>query len=283
MKCIIWDVQHGSASTVITPNNKYVAIDLGVGSYGANDLTFSPLLHLKKQYNVTQLHSVILTHPHSDHLDDIINFDKLSPLILYRPSHLTESDIWGGNQSADKEIIDKYLAINQRYVNPVAPSIDFRNPDNMGGVSVKTFTPQSAATSNINNHSVVTVISYAKSKIIIPGDNEPVSWKELLERADFIDAISGADIYVASHHGRESGFCSELFEYIRPKLIIVSDGRFVNTSATTAYSQKASGWKVHKRSGGSEERNCLTTRNDGVISVTFGMDNTQRFIEVTIS
>lgn len=282
MKCIFWDVQHGSAATVVTPNDEYIAIDLGTGSYGDSNETFSPLLHLKNNYNVNQLQAVILTHPHRDHLDDIFNFDALSPRILTRPDHLTEDDIRKANQSKDKGIVDKYLEIHQRYNQPVAAENDYRNPDNTGGVKVQTFIPTKAATSNINNHSVVTVLSYAESKIVIPGDNEPVAWKELLEDARFNTAISGTDIFVAPHHGRKSGYCSELFEKISPKLVIVSDGRFCDTSATSTYSQKASGWEVHKRSGGSEQRSCLTTRNDGVITVEFGFNGDKRFIEVEI-
>jgi beta-lactamase superfamily II metal-dependent hydrolase len=283
VKCIIWDVQHGSAATVVTPNNKYIAIDLGTGSFGSNNTTFSPLLHLKSNFNVSQLHTVILTHPHRDHLDDICNFDALSPQILHRANHLTEDDIRKGNQVSDKNIIDKYLEIDKRYNQPVTDDLHFQNPNNLGGVKIQTFIPYTSATSNINNHSVVTVLTYAGSKMIIPGDNEPSAWKELLKDSSFLAAISGTDIFVAPHHGRESGYCSELFDKISPKLVIVSDGRFTDTSFTNTYSQKASGWKVHKRNGGtSVQRNCITTRQDGVISVEFTENATQRFIVVTI-
>ena len=38
-----------------------------------------------------------ITHPHMDHIDDILNFDLLSPGTLLIPRHLTEDDIRGGN------------------------------------------------------------------------------------------------------------------------------------------------------------------------------------------
>jgi competence protein ComEC len=72
---------------------------------------------------------------------------------------------------------------------------------------------------NINNHSIVTVITYADVKVILCGDNEPDSWQELIIQKDFIKAISGTDILLAPHHGRDSGFYSDLFCYFKPKLV----------------------------------------------------------------
>ncbi len=84
-----------------------------------------------------------------------------------------------------------------------------------------------------------------------------------------------ADVFLASHHGLESGFSLDLFEYFKPKLTIVSD----DTSATSAadkYSKLSSEWKVHYRNGTSEKRKCLTTRKDGVISVKLGYNQDKK-------
>ena len=85
LTCLFWDVQHGSAAYINTPANEHLVIDLGVGSYQQANLQFSPLLHLKHHYGVQQLDGVVITHPHRDHLDDIGNFDALSPRVLVRP------------------------------------------------------------------------------------------------------------------------------------------------------------------------------------------------------
>jgi hypothetical protein len=42
----LWDVQHGSACYIHTPDDRHIAVDLGIGSYEDNK-PFSPLLHLK--------------------------------------------------------------------------------------------------------------------------------------------------------------------------------------------------------------------------------------------
>ena len=271
---VFWDVQHGSAAYIRTPNGKHMVIDLGTGSYEGNN-TFSPLYHLKNEYNVHQLDAVVITHPHRDHLDDICNFDALSPKALWRPKHLSETDVREGNQSQDSDVIDKYLEIDRRYTLPIAPEANPFSADNNGGVAIQTFQPSAYARTNLNNHSLVTIISYGGVKIIIPGDNEKPSWNELLEREDFRAAIQGAHVLVASHHGRESGFSPALFNYIRPYITIISDGPTKKTSVSDRYAQRTQGWRVYKRSSRTtQERKCLTTRNDGVIVVRFGENET---------
>ena len=280
---IFWDVQHGSAAYIQTPSGRHIAVDLGTGSY-AEDNTFNPLWHLKYSYNVQQLDAVIITHPHRDHLDDIFNFDLLSPKTLRRPSHLSETDIRNGNQDQDSDIIDKYLEINNRYNAPVPSTTNPFLPENNGGATIQTFLPSECSTSNLNNHSLVTIISYGVLKIIIPGDNERPSWNELLEIEDFQTAIQDTHVLVASHHGRESGFSPELFDHINPLITIISDGPVGATCVRDRYTAKSQGWNVHSRSSSAvENRKCLTTRNDGVIMVKFRIENGSHYLDVSIN
>lgn len=281
---VIWDVQHGNAVHIKTPASKHIVQDLGTGSYKGTGRDFSPLLHLKHKYGIDQLDEVIITHPHADHLDDIVNFDRLSPRLLYRPNHLTKDEIWAGNQNANPDIIKKYLEINDRYNLPLSDEADPNRPSNNGGVNIRFFVSRSCSRSNLNNHSLVTVISYETCKVLIPGDNESPSWNELLKTGDFIEAISGTGILVAPHHGRDAGFCSDIFNYFKPKLTVISDGRFGDTSATSRYDQVTEGWLVHRRNGQNVERKCVTTRADGVINIDIYRDQVDRrtVIYVTI-
>ena len=263
LRFIMWNVQHGSAAYIQTPNGKNIAIDLGAGE------DFSPLSALP-QMGVSQLDHVTITHPHMDHIDDILKFDKLAPKVLLAPKHLTEDDIRGGNPKLSGEPeakIQKYLEVTSRYSGTLAPQDDIRSPVNNGGVSIQAFVPTQCSKGNLNNHSVVTAIEYGGVKILVPGDNESPSWTELLGRSDFVSAVEGTHVLVAAHHGRESGFHRPLFEVFRPLITLVSDGRVVDTSVTGRYREVSRGWNVNKRSGGQETRYCLTTRNDGMLDV----------------
>jgi len=278
----IWDVQHGSATHIRTPNNLDIVLDLGTGTYKGAASDFSPLRYLKDRLNVSYLDEVIITHPHRDHLDDIFNFAYLSPRVLHRSRHLSDIEVISANRSQDRGIIDKYLEIDKQYTGQVVN--DPLLAENNGGVDFKIFVPTKCAHSNLNNHSMVTVVTFAKSRVMLPGDNEPPSWQELLAQSSFREAIRGTDVFLASHHGRDSGYYHDLFSYFTPKLVVISDGRYCDTSATNRYDQIASGWMVHHRSGPDITRKCVTTRNDGNIVIEIGMNETddRPFLSVTI-
>lgn len=286
LKLVVWDVQHGSAAYLKTPNGKHITVDLGTGSFKSKERDFSPLRHLKTRWSVAQLDYVIITHPHLDHIDDILNFDLLSPRVLSRPRHLTADDVWANNRNADRDIrqkVEKYLELNQRYSEPIPQGYDISDPANYGGVDIRVFTPTMSPTSNINNHSLVVVISFENCKVLLPGDNEPPSWTELLDRSNFREAIAGTDVLIAPHHGRDSGFHRDLFNHISPLLTVISDGRFLDTSATDRYRAVTREWTVHRRNGSDEKRRCVSTRNDGVVEIDMGRnDDGRSFISVNI-
>ena len=271
LRFITWNVEHGSAALIRTPNGQQIAIDLGA------DARFSPLQHMKYRMGIDQLDKVIITHPHMDHIEDILNFDLLSPRILMMPRQLTADDIIKGHSNLGQEAVQiyrKYLDIDGRYIYPVQTVQDPTIPTNNGGVSISSFRPTRSPKTNLNNHSIVTVIEYQGVKILSPGDNESPSWEELLADAAFREAIKNTHVLVAPHHGRESGFHLDLFNYISPLLTIISDGRTVDTSATGRYSTRTEGRNVLRRNGSSEIRKCVTTRNDGTIEVIISPNQT---------
>ncbi|HXP51354.1 MAG TPA: MBL fold metallo-hydrolase, partial [Bacteroidia bacterium] len=176
VEMVFWDVQHGNSTYIKTPNDKHLVIDLGTGS--KSDEGFSPLLHLKKKYKVEQLDLVTITHPHKDHMDDLMNFDELQPIVFTRPFHLKDSEILTDRvRDNDKPLYEKYIALTKKYTSPLASdaSSNYRKSQNLGGLEISEFIPQSYSTSNLNNHSVITVLSYADIKVVLPGDNEEPS------------------------------------------------------------------------------------------------------------
>ena len=58
---------------------------------------------------------------------------------------------------------------------------------------------------------------------------------------------------------------------VEPYITIISDTAKSDTSVTEKYEAKTEGWNVMNQSSDkTEERKCLTTRNDGNIKVIFG-------------
>lgn len=222
-------------------------------------------------------------------MDDIGNFGIVSPSVLWTPRHLSEEDIRKGNRSIDSAIVDQYLAIRKRFSSAVPTSDDLRVPANYGGVAFQVFGMSQCPTSRLNDHSLVVVVSYAGLKMVLSGDNEAPSWQELLENQEFVTAIRGTDVLLAPHHGRDAGFCADLFNAMgKPRLVVISDGRFGDTSATDRYGQQVVGWDVFDGSGHVERRKCVTTRCDGHITIKFGWNDfgtpqQRAFLEVRTS
>jgi competence protein ComEC len=256
----LWDVQFGNAAYIRTPNGKHIVQDLGVGALKTGVNNFSPLLFLKNSMKVEQLDEVIITHPHDDHLRDIPNFDIFIPEVLSKPKHLTRQEVYAANRREDHELVEKYLDISKRYNADISKQESPLDIQNNGGATIDVFQSTGNGSLEINNHSSVTVISYANSKVLLPGDNDAESWQELLKMDRFVEAIKDIDIFVATHHGLESGFRSELFNYMSPKLIIISNGRFLDDGGLALYIGAASGWEVHRRVGGIARRGALQLR-----------------------
>lgn len=275
------DVQHGHATIVISPNNRVFVVDLGQGSYSSGG-KFSPLVSL---YNCgyQRIDHLIISHPHLDHIDDILNLRLFDVRVMTRPGHLTRTDIMKGIRDDDLPKYEYYWQLDQHFRGAIHPEDDPTQAANFGGLRVQTFGPSTCARSNINNHSIVTVFEEAAVKVVVPGDNEACSFTELLARPDFCQAVANADVLLAPHHGRKAGACAEFLKLVNPKLCVISDGRAKETNAVSEYSRIARGAFVKRRSGGTGLRRCLSTRRDGTIRVNFGQGPAGPCLEVEIA
>ncbi|CCX61641.1 metallo-beta-lactamase domain protein [Bacteroides sp. CAG:598] len=257
----VWNVQLGLAVHVKAPNGKYIVIDLGTGTYESGNN--APIL--KRQYD--NIAYMILTHPHLDHISDILNFDRNQPKILQRATSLTNAEVMAGVRNCDRDRFNKYCEINDRYNLPVRDDDEnnTENPNNYAGLDIQTFSTSVCDHSNFNNFSIITVFTLSNVKVVVCGDNEKESLDILMRRSDFKDAVSKADVLVAPHHGRESAYHSDFVSWVNPRITIISDTNKIGASASSKYSNMSRGWEVN-----GEKRYCITTRNDGNIKVVFG-------------
>lgn len=273
LRILIHNVGHGQAVHAFTPDGKVVVIDLGTSR------DFSPLIWLGDQTKT--IDSLVITHPHGDHIDEMLLIKKhgLKVRQFWRPKWLPKEDVYAANQADYQDKLDAYFEMSDRYSHPIKDGELVGDPKVTGGVTIKEFASSNCGTSNINNHSGVVVFEYLGARIVIPGDNEPPSWKELLKKPDFVSMVEDAHVFMASHHGRQSGYCPELFAALNdaaPRLCVISDGRVQDTDATQRYSYHAEGWSVGSRSspGNEEDRYCVTTRTDGVVDIEVGANQT---------
>jgi len=109
----------------------------------------------------------------------------------------------------------------------------------------------------------VVVAQFGAFKVVFAGDLEVAGWRRLLALPSFRQDLIGTSVFVASHHGRESGCCTELFDLFRPQLVISSDDE------RQFDSQDTDDWYRNRCTGAIFAENTLarryvaTTRKDG--------------------
>lgn len=264
----IHNVGHGQAIHAFTPKGETIVIDLGCST------SFSPLEWLSETSKT--IDNLIITHPHGDHIDEFSLIKEMGFKVrqLWRPKWLPKNEVYKQNQSSCRTNLEAYFEMSDRYTGQIKESEMVGNPDVSGGVSITRYSSKRCGISNINNHSCVTVFDYLGVTIVVPGDNEPSSWYALLNNKEFVSHMKNTNIFMASHHGRKSGYCPEIFKN-KPNICIVSDGKVQNTDARERYSSHAIGWGIFKRNDKSfSERACLTTRKDGHIDISIGNTST---------
>ena len=114
-----------------------------------------------------------------------------------------------------------------------------------------------------NNLSLVVFLKCKGLSVLIPGDLETAGWQRLLQDAAFQQQLGSVGVFIAPHHGRENGYCAEVFQYCHPNVVIFSDGpmKFATQETAGIYGRRASGVQFN-----GQTRKVLTTRNDGALT-----------------
>ena len=135
------------------------------------------------------------------------------------------------------------------------------------GVRVWTFHNSYPTFTDTNNLSLLTFLDIGTVSCVLPGDLERAGWLALLKDSEVCQLLARVNVFVASHHGRESGYCQEVFDYCSPSLVVMSDGpvEYDTQKMASTYAQHATGEWWFNGGSDTEWRKVVTTRNDGHI------------------
>jgi beta-lactamase superfamily II metal-dependent hydrolase len=111
----------------------------------------------------------------------------------------------------------------------------------------------------------VSFVHYDGMGIVFPGDLEKQGREAQLNNPSFCAHLQRVNIFVASHHGRTTGYCEEVFDYCSPDIVVISDKEITHETQQQVYAKHATGlvWN-----GGPAKRYVLTTRCDGMITIS---------------
>lgn len=270
---IVFNVGFGNAIWVQTPSGKSMMFDIG------HSPEFSPLrwIYTKRTH---VLNALLITHPHLDHFDDIGNLRLFNLHSFYRPCHLSEAEVVAGNMRngvlPSPELFRQYFSLGSQFQPICTPG---NRVANIGmwtwedGVDFEIFQPMSLSHANLNNHSLVTFVTFNGVVIMVSGDCETAAWNELLQSPKFKSKVRDVKIMIAPHHGRDSSYSPDLMTCMNPEVCIITDGKAPATAVTSKYDYHCKAHMYKIRGEYQSGRKCVSTRRDGHILVSIASGN----------
>jgi hypothetical protein len=270
MKIHIFNVGHGSAALVVADNQNLLLIDCGHSDEG-----FRPSEFVPSRWRAVQ--ELIVSRYDSDHVSDLDQLAAKVPierLISNQSISIPEIRRIKEREGPLTAGMDRLLRMKAGFSAPGMGAL----PD-LGGIRFTIFLhsygrqpimPPGAIPTvfeDMNNLSVVTFIEYHGFCIVFPGDLERSGWLAHLRNPLFQQALSRVKVFVASHHGRENGYCRDVFDWCKPELIVISDSAKQYDSQEHCYDDHASGREFFRNGVSCGTRYVLTTRSDGHITI----------------
>lgn len=254
MKITIHNVGHGLCVSLIHENGNVMLWDCGHSD------TNRPSNFLRQQ-GVSEIDILVVTNYDEDHISDLPNLrHEFNINRLHRNKSISADELRQLKHQSGPitTAMEHMLYMVKTYTKTSQNQLKFPR------VSYKVFcNSYKSDFVDTNNISLVTFLNFHETCLLIPGDLEIAGWQKLLEDEGFRHELKAVNYLIASHHGREDGYCKEVFDYCKPKAVIFSDSeiKYATQQMAGVYSEHASGCKFK-----GETRYVLSTRKDGDIS-----------------
>lgn len=217
----------------------------------AAELT-DPVAYFLKRWPGHSIFRFILTHPDLDHIRGLNRLQDSGIVInnFWDTDHVIDKT---GLSDADEDDWGTYQEFRAGKTNAKVHHLlrgssgSFWNEDAEGGIgdgwSILAPTPtlQTMAdeAADPNGHSYVLHLNAHDTRVIFGGDaTVPV----LTDIHSHYRKNLKCDLYVAAHHGRDSGYHLEAFQAMQPEYTLVSVGKKPETDASNKYRQQADKW-----------------------------------------
>jgi competence protein ComEC len=209
---VFFDVGQGDAILFAIPGGYYMMVDGGTAA--GYDRDVRPYL---REHGIDRLDLLVLTHPHDDHLGGLVRMLEEDRV---RVTHILDS----GYPHTTKGY-SRFLEIIAERGLPYSLAVQgssFRLGKMRGIVLHPPASHLSGTRSDVNNNSLVLLLDYKGTRILLTGDIEKEAEEELL--ADYGNFLR-ANILKVAHHGGATSTSWELVAAARPDLAVISVGK----------------------------------------------------------
>ena len=247
MRFEILDVEHGFAAYAITRDGCVNLFDCG---YSSNVRPSDVLLGR----GVSTIDNLYISHFDEDHIGDLPQLQKYFSIKVFTRNRSLPSRAVRQMKTVITPAMREMLKMHESYIKPVSVPC--------ASIETEVFHNRYPQFTDANNLSLLVFMKMENTTFLLTGDLERPGWLSLLKKQRVQTLLGHVDYFIASHHGRENGYCKEVFKYCNPKAIIFSDASisYDTQKMSSTYGQHASGISF---SG--QRRKVLTTRNDGSI------------------
>ena len=206
LKIIYCDVGQGDAILIKAPGEEEVLVD------GGPDSSVLSCLGENMPFYDRKIGSIVLTHPHLDHIAGLIE--------VLKRYEVDEFWLTGIEYKSDeyKILLDliKQKSIPIKYAQRGSY---VRKQDDL---KIKILYPvenlKGREIDNLNNSSIVSEVRYFEFKTLLMGD------LEISEQNKLIGLISHVQILKVSHHGSANAFLTEFLSQLKPEKAVISVG-----------------------------------------------------------
>ena len=206
LKVHFLDIGQGDAILLETPNKHQMIIDAGRGIKVLN------ALDIILPSNDRDLDIVVMTHPDADHIGGFVPILK-----RYKVDTIIQSFI-PSKTNLYKEIVSLMQEEGATtYTISQAYSFTF------DGVQFDILWPLSTEVTEKNAASVVLLVSYGNTEILLTGDASAKIEEFLIK--SFPEKLNDIEILKAGHHGSKTSTAESFLNHIKPNTIIYSAGK----------------------------------------------------------
>lgn len=205
-----FDVGQGDSLLIMAPEGN-ILVDAGTNEC-EDDLE-----RYLDDLGITTLHCVIATHPHEDHIGSMdMIFEEFEVKNLIMPNAEVDTDTF--NATGDYTRMMAGAAEQGTNVTYAKSGSSF----SLGELQFLFLAPNATDYNDINDWSLVTKVTYGSTSMILTGDAEKVSEKEIVQA--FGSSALDCDILKSGHHGSSSSSCDEFLDAIDAEIVIISCG-----------------------------------------------------------